>query len=155
MGQNYGAGKKDRIKKSVLYCLGIVIVLGLAVGLTCTFLSEQLLNLFLDKGTDPVAYAEALSFGVERLALTLPVYFMCGVMEVGTGALRAMNKSAISMVGSIIGACGLRILWIYTIFAASPTIKTLFLSYPITWSLTSIYMYGVLIYYYKKLKPRF
>ncbi|MBR3941728.1 MAG: MATE family efflux transporter [Clostridia bacterium] len=154
VGQNYGAGQKKRIKKSVLYCLFLATGIGLAIGCLCTLFGESLLGLFIDKNTDPAFYKEAIAAGTERMRLVLPFYFLCGVMEVGTGALRAMNKSAISMIFSLTGACLLRVIWIYTIFAANPTIKTLFLSYPVTWITTSLFLYGAFIYYYKKLKPR-
>ncbi len=154
VGQNYGAGQKKRIKKSVLYCMFLAIGIGFAMGMLCTLFSKPLLNLFIDKATDPAFYKEALAAGAERMKLTLPIYFMCGVMEVGTGALRAMNRSTISMVFSLTGACLLRIVWIYTAFAANHTIMTLFMSYPVTWSVTSLFLYGAFIYYYRKLKPR-
>ncbi len=152
VGQNYGAGKKKRIIKSVVYCAGSAMVLGISVSALCILFSEPLLNLFLNKSTDAAFYAKTLASGTERLLLTLPVYFLCGVMEVATGALRAMNKSALSMVGSLLGACGLRILWIMTVFAANPTIKVLFMSYPITWTVTGVFLYGMFIFYIRKMK---
>ena len=50
--------------------------------------------------------------------------------------LRAMGKSLLPMVVTIIGACGLRIVWVYTVLPLDPTFFTLFLSYPITWGIT-------------------
>ena len=152
VGQNYGAGKKDRIIKSVLYCIAIVTVMGLTIGILCAIFGEALLNLFMDKSVDPEFYEKAMYYGLQRLRRIVPVYFLCGIMEIGTGALRALNKSGISMVISLIGACGLRVVWIYTIFAANPSIPVLFTSYPVTWILTAICLYAVFIYYMRKLK---
>ena len=131
----------------------LAIGVGLSMGMLCTVFSDVLLNLFIDKGTEPAFYKAALAAGATRMKLTLPFYFLCGVMEVGTGALRAMNRSTISMVFSLTGACLLRIIWIYTVFAANHTIPTLFMSYPVTWTTTSLFLYGAFIYYYRKLKP--
>ena len=145
--QNFGAGKKDRIVKSILYCSSIVIVLGLIIGGVCYVLSPVFLSFFLDN-------TEAAAFGMERLKLTCLTYFTCGLMEVGAGALRGINKSVISMVGSIVGACLLRIVWIYTIFAADPTIYTLFLSYPATWIITALFHYSMLALFLRKIPQR-
>lgn len=151
VGQNYGAGKKDRIIKSVLYSVIIVTVMGLTIGLVCVACSDFLMTLFLDETADPAFYKEALAYGAERLKLVLPFYFICGIMEVATGALRAINKSGFSMVGSIVGACGMRIVWIFTIFAAAPSMRILFMSYPVTWILTSVFLYGMFIYFMRKM----
>ena len=144
VGQNYGANKKDRILKSVIYCTGIVTVMGLAVGVLFYVFAEPLLKMFVDT-------PQAIAAGIERLNLLLPAYFLCGIMEVGAGALRGMNKSVISMVGSLIGACGLRILWIFTIFAMFPTVFCLYIIFPISWIVTSVFFYGLFFHLmYKK-----
>ena len=144
-GQNYGAQKKDRIVKSVLYCSGIVTVVGLILGTFCHLFGSNLLSFFAEGD-------EAISYGVERLKITCIPYFICGLMEVAAGGLRGINKSAISMAGSIVGACVLRIVWIYTIFAMSPSILTLFISYPVTWAMTAIFHYTMFFIFIKKMK---
>lgn len=144
-GQNYGAGKKDRIIKSVLYCGGVVTVLGMVIGGIAYIFCEPLLKMFV---TNP----EAIAFGMERLKIMCLTYFMCGMMEVGAGALRGINKSAISMCGSLIGACGLRIVWIYTVFAMSPSIFVLYISYPVTWLVTGIFLNCMFFYFVNKNK---
>ena len=154
VGQNFGAGKKDRIIKSVLYCIGIVTVMGLTIGILCAIFGEALLNLFMDKSVDPAFYEKAMAFGLERLHRLVPIYFLCGIMEIGTGALRALNKSGISMIISLIGACVLRVVWIFTIFAANPSIPVLFTSYPVTWILTAICLYAVFIQFMRKMPNR-
>ena len=59
-------------------------------------------------------------------------------MEVFCGTLRGLGYGILPMVVSLIGACGLRILWIYTIFQNNHTLDVLFMSYPITWIITII-----------------
>lgn len=143
-GQNYGAGKKDRIMKSVIYCCTIVVALGITLGGLCLTFGEQLLSLFVDN-------KEAIAYGIDRLKITSSTYFTCGLMEVASGALRGIDKSAVSMAISIVGVCVLRVIWVFTIFPLNKTFTTLFLAYPVTWILSGIILYIVFLYYYKKL----
>ena len=130
-GQNYGAKKPRRIMKSFLYCSGIVTVIGLIIGTSIHIFAEPLLSIFIKD--DP----EAIAHGIERLRLTCIPYFLCGLMEVSCGALRSMNHSIISLINSLLGACVFRVIWVYTVFAASPSIHTLFISYPVSWAITA------------------
>ena len=63
-------------------------------------------------------------------------YFLCGLMDVMVGSMRGMGYSIVPMIVSLTGACGLRILWIFTVFAAEHTLPALFISYPISWAVT-------------------
>ena len=71
----------------------------------------------------------------------VPLYFLCGMMEVASGQMRGMGYSITPMIISLTGACVFRIIWIYTIFAQYHTIEVLMLSYPISWILTTIAHY--------------
>lgn len=145
VAQNYGAHKPKRIKKSLLYCTALSAVIGLLLGSLCLLFSSPLLHIFVD---DP----RAVEFGFERLSLTCLSYFFCGLMEVGSGALRGINRSVISTVESLIGSCLFRIVWIFTIFAAAPSVKTLFISYPVSWILTSASHYIAFFFCYRKIR---
>ena len=59
-------------------------------------------------------------------------------MDVMVGGLRGLGYSVMPMIVSLLGACGLRIVWIYTIFPLQPTLQCLYLSYPISWVVTSL-----------------
>lgn len=142
-GQNYGAGKKDRIIKSVGYCSVIVTVLGLAVGGLCYIFDDQILSLFVDD-------KEAIAYGVECLKIICLPYFICGLMEVASGALRGIDKSAVSMLISVVGVCVLRVVWLYTIFPLNRTFTTLFIAYPVTWIIPAIALYIMFFHYLKK-----
>jgi Na+-driven multidrug efflux pump len=63
---------------------------------------------------------------------------LCGLMDCGALMLRGLGRSTLSMVISLIGACGLRIVWVYTAFAVVPEPWVLFLSYPLSWVLTGV-----------------
>lgn len=130
-GQNVGAHQYDRVKKILRTCLIAVSVIGLALGLSVYTFGEQLLSIYITDSPEAVAY------GMIRLMFFIP-YFLCGMMEVSTGALRGMGASITPMVISILGACGIRLLWIYTIFQIPQfhTPQCLFLSYTVSWILT-------------------
>ena len=131
-GQNLGAHRYDRIRKILWWCLGSVTVVGLVLGLTVYGFGPKLLSIYI---TDS---PEAIQYGMLRLAYMCIPYFLCGTMDVSSGALRGLGSSFAPMVISVLGVCGMRIGWIYTIFQVPQfhSVDTLFLSYPISWALT-------------------
>lgn len=128
-GQNSGAGKYDRVKKTFLICSMYVIVIGLALGIGMYLMGDMLLSIYLPN--EP----KAIEYGMIRFTYILLPYFLCGLMEVATGAIRGMGSSFTTMIISIIGVCGFRVVWIYTIFQfeAFHSFHGLFVSYPISW----------------------
>lgn len=129
--QNMGARKFSRINHILLLCLGVVTAIGLIMGVGATLLGNTLLRIY---NTDP----QVISFGLERMHLVCMPYFLCGLMDVMVGSMRGMGYSILPMIVSLTGACGLRVLWIFTIFAADHTLSTLFLSYPVSWTITAL-----------------
>jgi len=145
--QNYGAGKMDRVKKTLWCCLGIVVIIGLGSGLLVYAFGAPLMSLY---NSDP----EVISNGLIRMGIILPTYFLCGMMDVMVGQLRGIGYSIMPMIVSLAGACGLRIIWIMTVFAANPTLPVLYYSYPISWGVTfAIHLASYLIASRKKLNP--
>ena len=132
IGQNVGALKYDRVKKILHTCLACVTVAGLAVSLTVYALGETLLGFYI---TDS---AEAIHYGMLRLSCICIPYFVCGLMDVTTGALRGMGASVAPMIISVLGVCGIRIGWVMTIFRipAFHTPQSLYLSYVFSWAVT-------------------
>ena len=130
VGQNLGAKKPDRLKKSGLLCLAVVTVVGLSLGSLMVLFGRPLLSLYAP-GNE-----EVLAAGMIRLRIIGFTYFLCGAMEVGCGILRGMGKAILPMIVSLLGSCVFRIVWILTVFAAFPTLECLFISYPISWLLT-------------------
>lgn len=129
IGQNAGARQYRRVLKIITLCLIYVIVFGLVGGgLLCAF-GPQLLGIYI---TDS---AEALAYGELRLMYLAIPYFLCGMMDISTAALRGMGESVIPMIISILGVCGIRVGWVCTIFQieAFHTPQSLYLSYPISW----------------------
>lgn len=128
--QNYGANKLNRINKILILCLACVSVVGLLMGNLAYLFGTQLLGIY---SSDP----EVISYGLVRMAYICIPYFLCGVMDVMVGSLRGLGYSIMPMLVSLTGACGFRILWIFTVFRWSHTLETLFLSYAISWFLTA------------------
>ncbi len=146
VGQNVGANQYKRVKSILWVCLGSVTAVGLALGgLVCAF-GRPLLSIYI---TDS---AEAIDYGLLRmLCLCLP-YFLCGIMDVSTGALRGMGASTVPMIISVLGVCGIRIGWIATIFQV-PQFHTpmwLYLSYPISWAVTFACQLGAFFLVYRR-----
>ena len=130
VGQNAGAHQYDRVRKTVWICLGSVAVAGIAASAFVCGFGHQLLSVYI---TDS---AEAIGCGLLRLYSVASLYFLCGMMDVSTGALRGLGASAVPMIICLLGACGFRILWVATVFQAYPTPECLFLCYPISWVVT-------------------
>lgn len=135
IGQNVGAQQYDRVKKIYRTCLGCVTVTGLAVSLSVYAMGEALLSIYI---TDS---AEAISWGLLRMGMIVVPYFLCGLMDVSTGALRGMGASFTPMLISVLGVCGIRIGWITTVFRipAFHTPQSLYLSYPFSWAVTFMF----------------
>ena len=129
--QNYGARKPDRIKKILWQSIGIVTVIGLILGTFATVFARDLIGLY-------TSAPEVIEVGALRLCIVAVSYILCGIMEVFVGVIRGMNYSVMPMIVSLLGACGFRILWIFTIFAIDKNIVILYLSYPISWILTDV-----------------
>lgn len=127
--QNMGAKKMDRVKKIMWICLGCVTVLGMAMGFSALFFANELLAIY---STD----AEVIAYGYQRLLIILSTYFLCGIMDVMVGSIRGMGYSIMPMIVSLLGACGLRVVWIFTVFAYYRTPRILYISYPVTWIVT-------------------
>ena len=79
---------------------------------------------------------EAVAYGSLRMSIIVLTYFLCGIMEVFTGSLRGMGASLTPMLISLVGACVTRVIWIYTVFAATPTLQVLYSCYPVSWIFT-------------------
>ena len=136
--QNLGAGKIPRVRRSVWVCLATVLVVGLAMGNLMYLFGEPLLSLYLNDpaAIDPITGVTVMAYGMKRLSYMLPLYFLCGLMDVVVGSLRGVGYSVMPMIVSLTGACLLRVVWILTVFRANPTLDVLYISYPISWTLT-------------------
>lgn len=131
MSQNMGAGKYDRINKIVITGLSCVAAVGLILGNAAALFGEQLLGIYSDS-------PDVIAAGMIRIKIICCTYALCGIMDVMVGALRGLGYSVLPMIVSLIGACGLRLVWIATVFQMPEyhAISTVYYSYPITWTIT-------------------
>ncbi|MBR7142803.1 MAG: MATE family efflux transporter [Clostridia bacterium] len=145
-GQNAGARQYGRVRKILWICLGCVSVVGIVAGSAVYAAGEHLLAIYI---TDS---PEAIGYGLTRLAFICLPYFLCGLMDVSTGALRGLGSSLTPMVISVLGICGIRILWIYTVFRqeAYHTLECLYFSYTVSWVATFLCQLVAFFILYKR-----
>lgn len=148
-GQNHGAGKYDRVRKTMYISLGFVAVVGLILGVSSYIFSKPLLSIYISDS------AEAVQYGAVRLLYICVPYFLCGIMDVSTGLLRGLGSSILPMIITVAGVCGFRVVWIYTIFRIPEyhTLKVLYISYIISWTMTfvvQITLFAILLHLKKK-----
>ncbi len=131
-GQNLGAHQYDRIRKSIGICLIYTTVIGFTLSILTYIFGKQLLGIYI------VDSREAIAYGMIRFSYVCLPYCICGIMDVFTGALRGFGASLTPMLISVLGVCGIRLGWIFTIFQVPEyqTPQSLFLSYPISWTAT-------------------
>ena len=131
MGQNFGAGKKERILRSYFISLAYSFGIGAVMGLLLVAFGRQFLALF----TTDAAVAEA---GMARLTVMGFSYAISAFMDCTIAAARGLGKSLVPTVIVILGSCVFRVIWVYTVFAYFGTITSLYLLYVFSWSITSI-----------------
>ena len=128
--QNYGAGKKERINRILIQCELLVFIVGFVMGNLAFLFGDKLLTIY---STD----RDVIEYGLIRMGVICTTYFLCGMMDVFVGSLRGLNYAVLPMIVSVVGACGLRILWIFTVFQWNRSLFVLYLSYPVTWFITA------------------
>ena len=132
--QNNGAKKYENFNKVYFRCVALTIAIGCSMGVLGVIFKEALIGIF---STDPAV----IEVGALRLAMILPTYFLCSLMDVTGGQLRGMGKSFLPMIVTLLGACGLRILWIFTLYPTNPTLEFLYWAYPISWGITFLVLF--------------
>ncbi len=131
-GQNYGAGKCHRVNRVAFWCEGFAVAIGLTLGNLAYLFGHTLAGIYAPG--EPEVIAQALI----RMSFICCPYFICGIMDVMVGVLRGIGYSVIPMVVSLIGACGLRLLWVAIVFPMFRSPSTLYFSYPVTWAITGV-----------------
>lgn len=147
-GQCYGAKKFDRIDRGLKTCCGAVAVIGFVLGILIVLFDEQLLSIYTSD-------AEVIRYGCKRFLFLAFPYFLCGIMEVVMGAVRGLGYSILPMCVALLGACGFRVLWILTVFAKYHTYEVLYISYTISWIITTIAHFISFLYARKKVRHQY
>lgn len=146
--QNVGAGKYNRINRILLNGQFCVIIVGLLLGNIAVLFGEQLLGIYSDNPS-------VITTGMDRMKVVCTTYALCGMMDVMVGSLRGLGYSIMPMIVSLVGACGLRLIWLATLFQIEQfhTITMIYLSYPISWVIT--FLAHVICYVIVKRKLQF
>jgi len=134
VSQNMGGRAYDRTKKAVLYCSLLEIAFSIVLSGLFMIFRYPLLGIYTDD-------AAALEAGSTRMIVLGAVYFLNGLQNMMTGAIRGHGFSYLPTAITLLGICGVRVLWIMTAFAATHSLVVLYLSYPISWLLVSIAQY--------------
>ena len=131
--QHHGAKKYKRIGTVMRCCYFVTALVAIACAAILLVFRHPLLSLYIQNGNEI-----ALETAYTRFYINIAPYVTLAFMEVGSGVLRGLGKSTLSTVISLLGSCVFRLFWIYVIFPLCPTLWMVYLSYPISWSLTAL-----------------
>ena len=144
-GQNYGAGKFDRVKKGAFTCLVMHQV-------TALFISAMLLTFRYPLFGIFTSDAEVAATGARMLRVIAPCYAVFSFIEIFSGTLRAMGDVLIPMFLTLFGVCLFRVIWILVIVPMNPSLEMIVVNYPVSWSLTAVLFITYFRYRLKHLK---
>ena len=130
-GQNTGAGDYKRVKKVLIECSLLTLVVGMFLGAVVILFKTPLLLIYTDNPA-------VITAGVIRINIICMFYGFCGVMDTVANISRGMGKSFVPMIITLVFVCIVRIGWIFTIFKLFGTVECVYWSYPITWFLAII-----------------
>lgn len=142
ISQNLGAGKRKRIDRILINCVVLELFFSLFIGGLAYIYAKEVMYIYT---TNPVDIA----FGLEIMSVSTFTYFLCAIMDLIPGAMRGLGHSSLPMVLSIVGTVGTRIVWIYWVFPMHRTVRFLFISYPVSWTITVI-MQVILFYFVRR-----
>ncbi len=131
-GQNLGAGKLKRVDRVLLLCMLLAPGVGLVLSILAVLFGSPLLGIY---SSDPAV----IQYGMLRLTTVSLLQPLGALMGVTASVLRGMGYSTIPMIVTMSSVCGFRVIWIFTVFQAFPTLQVLYLSYPITWGLAALF----------------
>ncbi len=144
VGQNYGAGKKDRVHKGIRVCMAMSVAATVLLTALLYFFGGYIYLLFT---TDPAVIEK----GMEILYYLVPTFITYVCIEIYSGSLRGVGDSWIPMIIISVGICLLRVIWLFIAVPLNPVITTILFSYPFTWVITSI-MFFIYFNWFSKLK---
>ncbi len=138
-GQNFGAGKLDRVKASLRTSLIIFEPATLILGSLLLIMCNKYLFIFTD---DPAVIAVTQQI----MWMLIPFYVVWTFIEITSGLLRGVGDAVVPVIIVAVGICGIRLLWIKVVFSYFPTLMGVSLCYPVSWLITAV---ALTIYYFK------
>ncbi|MBO5217956.1 MAG: MATE family efflux transporter [Clostridia bacterium] len=149
-GQNFGKRRYGRIVRTQLVAQACTVTVGLIFGVILVLFGDLLLGFYTDS-------PDVVAAGLNRFNYIGIPYFICGAMDVLCGALRGIGYSFLPMIVSLLGACGLRLLWIGTVFQIPEyhVIETVYFAYPMSWAVTAAAHLVCLVLVLRHLKKKY
>ncbi len=141
--QCMGAGRLDRIKEIMIKTMALVVLGALVMGVAVYLAGPYVLQFYTDK-------PEVVAVGMTRIRLVASLLVFNGILDVFVNSMRGMGSSTLPTILMVIGICGVRLIWIYTMFPIHHTLETVYLCFPLSWIFTSIVEYILWIITYKK-----
>ena len=138
VGQNYGAGKMDRVKKSVSIGLGLYYAFSIVIITVLMVFQRTLFSIFTDNQA-------VLDIAVTAFSIMAPFYLLFSFIEIYSCALRGIGDVLIPMIMTMLGVCGFRVVWAIFVVPINPSMELISWSYPVSWALTSV----CFIFYYR------
>ena len=143
-GQNYGAGKYERIRRGILVCNGIAAAVLVVLSWSALAAGKWILSAFCP---DQQVVAE----GMRIISVTFPVYFVYSLFEVTGGVVRGIGKSVPSMVIVIVNLCVIRILMLEISDRVFHSVQAVAAVYPLTWLMATLSFVGYYLYVRKQM----
>ena len=142
IGQNYGAGRYDRVKSSIKSSLTLSLVMTFILSGTILLVADKALYFFTD---DAAVHSDTLLI----VRSIVPFYFTWSFVEVFQGTLRGIGDVGTPVIILLLGVCVSRVVWMFTAFMAHKTLSMLCVCYPLSWSITAV---ALMIHYFRKIK---
>ncbi len=139
-GQNYGAGKIKRCRRTFILCI-IEDAIASALAIILVLLTGRFLLSIFDSNP------EVIETGYIRLKLIFTAYIFSMLYEVMSGYLRGFGFSLVTALLTTIGVCGTRLIWIYAVFPKNRTFSTIMTAYPVSLSITALLILIALLIY--------
>ncbi len=136
VGQNFGAGKTERVKRGMWMTLGIGILYTITTGVLLLTFSETIMHLFSND-------AAVIAYGQQAMRFFCPFYWVLSILHALSGTVRGTGKSMPPMIVLLISLCLFRVLWVQFVMPNIASIEGIFMLYPISWTIGS----GLMILY--------
>ncbi|MBP0969544.1 MAG: MATE family efflux transporter [Oscillospiraceae bacterium] len=140
--QNYGARKYEKLRKIMYLSLVLVVIGSLTVSGFIWAFHVPLLSLYTG---DP----EVIRIGTLRVLYVILPLFLNGILDVFAGSLRGMGRSSLPMITMVVGICGVRLAWLWGYFPSHRSLEVIYLSYSLSWFITSVLEYILWLYVYR------
>lgn len=135
VSQNVGAGSYSRVKRAVALCVLLDVIACLLLGGGALLFRRELLGVFTPDEA-------AIRAGEIRVVILASTYILCGAMDVCGNALRGLGYSLFPTLAIFFSVCVLRVVWIMFVFPTRPSLETIFVSYPLSWTVASVVLFA-------------